>query len=163
MALTLSKKQVRVHEVKHAREAALRDAQEHAVLSALARKAAISKHAAKHKSHGKMGCFGGGWCLPRPQPPLPPPGGGGGAAASTIHPSSPTPSRRKSMQRSPSMAAAAEEVPLEMFDDDDCGVPPLPDETEVHSLVNCLNLKKGICMIHTCGSIVFSRDFLIYP
>jgi len=133
---------VRVHEVKHAREAALRDAQEHAVLFALARQAAISKHAAKQKNHGKIGCFGSGWCWPRPQPSLPPPSPGGAAASSgDSASSSSSSSRHMSMKRSPS-TGAAEEVPLDMFDNDDCGVPPLPEETEVCDVMNVMELTK---------------------
>jgi hypothetical protein len=117
---------VRAYAVKRARAAALLAAQEHAVLAALAKRAAHNEHA----RHNASGCFGGGLgaCFARIRPTAPAADPGSPSSAPRARPGR-VGYRRSSS--SSSVAAPADDVPLDLFDDDDCGVPPLPQETEV--------------------------------
>jgi hypothetical protein len=111
--------------VKRARAAALLEAQEHAVLAALAKRAAHNKHA-RHNAPA-AGCFGGGLgaCFARIRPTAP------AADPSSSQRARPGRFGYRRSSSSSSVAAPADDVPLDLFDDDDCGVPPLPQETEV--------------------------------
>lgn len=117
-----------MHDVTHARAAALAAAQQHAE-----RMAALAQRAAKPHRSPAAGCFGRGLlgaCFPRARPTA-------AAAMDLASLASPAtsapraPGRFGLLRRSSSVAAPAENVPLDAFDADDCGVPPLPQESEV--------------------------------